>query len=510
MSFKRLRLHIKNEEGSGLVLALMTLLVLSVLGASLGAVTVGSFKLGDVNRDDTSVYYIAEAGANMAYEEMKAGVLEAYSKYDDAKGLFYQEIEDNNNGLIKSIEENTYEFEDQFGDTPTVSINFSDPEGSNPRKYTIISTGVVAGKTRTVEKQIEVSWFKKKSSQAIYIPDNASILSRSGTEVKNNGVSIIGDVHIDALGPPGFKATKEFDFNDTVYFHPELNGNYNKVTQGGIAKKTENLKTRDKPLPWSDYVTTVENVDFPDYSTYPYLSDAVINQDSSQHKVIDNGDILITDYRADNYLLNLEGDYRVNTLSINSNRTLNINTNNSIVNLVVNSLNIPQGNINIIDNGHLNLFVMNSFTFNGSSKINNSGRKEQFNLYYAGEDNITLSGNQYINGGVYIKKSGITLTGSGNVSGMIVSNGDEIEIRGGSINDVFLFAPKATISLKEGGKVRGVVVANQIYLDGGTKIEFSEISADQLIFESSTPSSGGTGNVDISQLIKTAPALEVN
>ncbi|MDZ7835806.1 MAG: pilus assembly PilX N-terminal domain-containing protein [Alkalibacterium sp.] len=71
MSFIKKCLYIKNEEGSGLVLALMTLLVLSVLGASLGAVTVGSFKLGDVNRDDTSAYYIAEAGANMAYEEME-------------------------------------------------------------------------------------------------------------------------------------------------------------------------------------------------------------------------------------------------------------------------------------------------------------------------------------------------------------------------------------------------------------------------------------------------------
>lgn len=52
----------QNEQGSALVYTLMVLLLLSLLGLSVGMVTVGSYKLSDSNRDYTSAYYIAELG----------------------------------------------------------------------------------------------------------------------------------------------------------------------------------------------------------------------------------------------------------------------------------------------------------------------------------------------------------------------------------------------------------------------------------------------------------------
>jgi len=510
MSFNYRQLHIKNEEGSGLILALMTLMVLSVLGASLGAITIWSYKLGDVNRDDTSAYYIAEAGANMAYEEMKNGVLKAYSDYPNAEGAFYSAIEDrgNENSIIRQIEKKSYTFSEQFGDKPTVKITISEPTGFNPKEYTILSTGEVAGKNRTVRKTVEVNWVGKDSAQNIYLPENASILSKSGTEVKNNGVTIIGDIHIDALGPPGFKATKEFEFNDIVYFHPDLEGNYNKVTQGGKAKK-ENLRTRDNPLPWKDYEKFVAEVSVPDYNAYSYVPNDSIYKDSNSHKVVDNGFININNYRANNYSLNLNDHSRGKKLTVSQDLTLNIDTNDKTINLVLDELDMPQGKINITGDGSLNLFVLNDVNFGGGSTVNKNGSTDKMNLYYFGSNRFTLAGSQYINGSVFIDQSDVTLTGSGNIGGNIVSNGENkiIEISGGSINNAFIFSPKSTVSLVQGAVVQGVVVADQIDLDGGAKIEFSEISTEYFPFKSS---SGSIDNTEGNELIKTSPAIEPN
>ena len=79
MNKEKLTKTLRNEDGAGLVLALMVLMVFAVLGVAVGAVTIGSHKLGDISRDNNSAYYIAEAGANLAYKEIEIGVMDAYN-----------------------------------------------------------------------------------------------------------------------------------------------------------------------------------------------------------------------------------------------------------------------------------------------------------------------------------------------------------------------------------------------------------------------------------------------
>lgn len=50
----------ENEQGSALVYTLMVLLLLSLLGMSVGMVTVGSYRLASETQDSTSAYYIAK------------------------------------------------------------------------------------------------------------------------------------------------------------------------------------------------------------------------------------------------------------------------------------------------------------------------------------------------------------------------------------------------------------------------------------------------------------------
>ncbi|SFC41253.1 hypothetical protein SAMN04488102_10684 [Alkalibacterium subtropicum] len=282
MSVKRLRLHIENEEGSGLILALMTLLVLSVLGASLGAVTVGSFKLSDANRDDTSAYYIAEAGANMAYEEMKEGVLSEYEN-DYSEGVFFDRVTDDN-GVIKNVEDKIknnkngsggpfYTFESQNGSIPSLTIAIEEiTKDGNKRGYMISSTGNVDGKKRTVKKPVEVTYVREDVE---LFPDNAAIIASGEIKLKK-GSKIDGDVivsNVSNLTVPGNSTEPEDSvsgsivspipnwkiYKDLARSFPEI-GQYVELPNTVNLDKNEDLYYRTDKLNLSDLTINGDGV----------------------------------------------------------------------------------------------------------------------------------------------------------------------------------------------------------------------------------------------------------
>ena len=163
MGIKHLR---EDEKGSGLVLTLMVLLVLSVLGVSIGTLTLGSYRLSDANRDDTSAYYVAEAGAVAAYEEIQSQVLSAYES-DATEGSFYDHV----STIVTSKNgQSSVDFGEQFGSDPTAKITTAKNDSKN---YTITSIGEVDGKKRTVTKQFTVNWVEEKYWRRRWITDTS-------------------------------------------------------------------------------------------------------------------------------------------------------------------------------------------------------------------------------------------------------------------------------------------------------------------------------------------------
>ena len=153
MGIKHLR---EDEKGSGLVLTLMVLLVLSVLGVAIGTLTLGSYRLSDANRDDTSAYYVAEAGAVAAYEKVQSGVLSAYEN-NATEGSFYDHV----STIVNAQNgQSSVDFGAQFGSKPTAKIATAQKDS---KTYTITSTGEVDGKKRTVTKQFTVTWVEKST-----------------------------------------------------------------------------------------------------------------------------------------------------------------------------------------------------------------------------------------------------------------------------------------------------------------------------------------------------------
>lgn len=516
MRKNKMKTILTEEEGSGLVLALMVLLVMSVLGASLGIVTVGSYQLGDINRDNNSAYYIAEAGANMAYEEIEKYVLKAYEDSNSSVS-FFEKMEkplgenNNENSMVYN------EFDSQIGNQPTATIKvMGGVINGESKQYTVESVGEVAGKTRTVQKDFDVTWKEKNhggGNTLPEIPSDTSIVVRNN--INFNGGYISGDIYIDSANKHSFRLGESGEFKGSniytkyphegkdIYVAPSWRINNPDPKYMEMVDKTK-LTTED--IIWEDYNKLVEGIVFPNPNNYSEVLEKKIERDSNIHYVIRNGNILINNYLADNYELIFTKDtLRANKLEITGDRTLKVSTGNKTVNLIVNELNMSQGKIEIIDNGTLNLYVLNKFTYGGSSKINQSRNPQQFNLFYGGNQKMTVGGDQYINGGVYISHANLILTGSGNFNGPILSNGTKVSINGGSINDILLFAPKANVTVDGGGQLKGILVADQLKLDGGARIEFREYDSSEFPF-GSNPEEGSNETPD--DLISTQPAIE--
>ncbi|MGB4922020.1 MAG: pilus assembly PilX N-terminal domain-containing protein, partial [Enterococcus aquimarinus] len=182
-----------NEEGSALVLTLMIFLVLTVLATSISFLTVGSFRLSDINRDGTSAFYIAEAGAKKAYEEASQEVMKTYEATTTTTSSdFYAALDAALDALFLNKE---LTFDKQFGDDAKANVTFTATD-SNPRKYTLTSTGSVGGKTRTVQKQFDVSWVDKGGSGGLpALPSEKTVLMTQGETTFRGSAKLEGDIH---------------------------------------------------------------------------------------------------------------------------------------------------------------------------------------------------------------------------------------------------------------------------------------------------------------------------
>ena len=77
------RFQKNNEYGFTLIAVLMVLVVLSILGLSINAIASNSVKTSTGERDDQSVFYIAEAGVVSGLYEIEGIVKQAFQDVND-------------------------------------------------------------------------------------------------------------------------------------------------------------------------------------------------------------------------------------------------------------------------------------------------------------------------------------------------------------------------------------------------------------------------------------------
>ncbi len=505
--------QIKNQRGSALALALFLVVIISILGISLLSVSSNSLKQVDYERKDQAVFYIAEAGMNLAKLEVKKELAKIQkSSYQQIKKW----IEDENinrksalppSCLTKAEAEAEYrrilysEFTTFKNDPPvsdshaisagkeatiTLDTNLPDtklPADGTPLLYriNIVSKGSIDGaKEREVTQEIEI-----KPS----LPFSEDVDCGDG-DGENNNVQPPGSF------PDGYAAFVSGNISITEGGSITGNVSLQKGTftlkggasvNGDISLENSNNIIADH---WLTYTTVPKlNIDpknylsptfFPDdkflaSKSLPYALKHTIGDQWNPYDVIDNQGNYNAPHtwRDPNYTLNLSSGsssikFRNFTVNTGNDFTIDVG-NNREVDIYIDNLDIKNGKIFIKGNGKLNIYAKNISNFIGP--FNQNGSSSQLNIYHQGSATINLDAHSKISGSFINKSSNMVLTSGAAIYGNIISGGRNIEISGGvPTNGQYIIAPNANINLKEGGSITGIVVADNISSSGGTRI----------------------------------------
>ncbi|MDG5767685.1 hypothetical protein QA596_09430 [Balneolales bacterium ANBcel1] len=172
--------------------------------------------------------------------------------------------------------------------------------------------------------------------------------------------------------------------------------------------------------------------------------------------------------------------HRVEEVAVGENRSMTLNIGNQDCVLHTRDLNMTQGNLNVVGDGTLTIYVENQFLLEGSSTLNQSGDSDKVMIYYAGSSEIGFGGDIQMNSNLFVKDADISVGGSNQLRGNIISGGDKITFSGsaGTVSRA-IFAPNADFVLEGSGYVRGAVVAKTFTASGESTVDFDdEFEAD--------------------------------
>nr|WP_319219417.1 polymer-forming cytoskeletal protein [uncultured Trichococcus sp.] len=539
MGIKHLR---EDEKGSGLVLTLMVLLVLSVLGVSIGTLAIGSYRLSDANRDDTSAYYVAEAGAVAAYAEIRSDVLRAYEN-NATSGSFYNNV----SAIVTSQNgQSAVDFGAQFGSEPTATIKTAQKDSTT---YTITSTGEVDGKKRTVTKELTVNWVEKNTGggglptlaakgavltkEDIKISDGVTINGNiytdgdvnipngnvNGNIYANGGVTITdgmlkGDIYTNSTKKNAFTIGGWINLRSSTLFHS------NQITAEEVLKYPKNytnfprLEAKDNVWDSSSYLpnfnayqSLLDQVQVPTETNtnFKKLPDKTIQKDQwNQYKVQDNGNLFLNNWMLDTYNLEIQDNIFFNKLVVGSGKTLTIDPMGGNHTILVNDLSVMSGTLNIVGEGTVTMVVTGKMAFNHTTYINNPGSSDQLVFIYTGSspdfEKITKMNAHVI---VLGNKGPVNIKGS-SINGVILTDNKNVSIEEYGASNMMLIAPDAKVSLSGGASVNGMVIADKFDISGGASLTYADVATTGFPFGSTEV----VADPDQEDIISSEPIIE--
>ena len=521
MGIKRLR---EDEKGSGLVMTLMVLLVLSVLGVSIGTLTLGSYRLSAANRDDTSAYYVAEAAAVDAYDDIQRSVLSAYES-NATEGSFNQHV----SSIVTSKNgQSAVAFGEQFGTEPTATIATTQ---NDTNSYTITSTGEVDGKKRTVTKPFTVNWIEKNTGSGgglPTLPEKTALLVDE--EMRLLGGTLNGNAYIQSTDNNAVKMGDYGEFTESTLHYssqttPDKLINYKEWFKNNLPKLSTEIQNIDFEL----YRGLISQVKVPTATITDFnrLTDETIKKDEwNSYKVLDNGNLLLNNWMLETYNLEVTDNIAFKKIIIESGKTLTIDTmggNRTIsvedlligsgtlnivgggtVTLVVNNLQLNSSNLNIVGDsavtfllndlqmtsssftiskeGTARMVVDGKMTFNHDLFINKAGTSDQLLLMYTGPtpnfNNITKM-NAHV---VVLGNKGPVNVDDSNINGVFLTDNNKVNFTSGNnkegASNIMLIAPNATASLSGSYSIKGTVIANKLELTESALLEYAEVKTD--------------------------------
>ncbi|MGQ4665720.1 PilX N-terminal domain-containing pilus assembly protein [Metabacillus halosaccharovorans] len=456
--FKR----IKNEEsGFALVAVLIVLLIISLLGITLIGTSAANIKMSSVERDYQATYYIAESGTTYVLNELTKilGDIDATNEND-----FFTEI----NEKLVDIPDSYSGFEKSFGEQPKANLDIYKLSSSNTiqacgnaeekqtQGYKIISEGEIGTRSRTVEKTFCVNWNTTgDGNSSIQLLDNTAVFSHNDIFLNS---TINGHIGTNSTNQAAIEVDWSASLNGSIYKVAEAKNNIVKKPQHMNFEKTFiNL-----PYPMN-YKDIVEFPSFPE--ELPTARNLKIEGGPANDMTINNNA----------YFQNI---------TVTSDRTLTIDVGNEDRVIRVNDLILNQGNIRITGSGKLTLYIENTFTITGGSKVNfnSSNGPEKLTIFYKGSSPIDTGGAVRLVGSLFAESADITIGGSAQITGNILTLGKKISINGaGSAANGLVFAPNAQVQLTGSGSVIGTVISDYFSINGGSWVTYKKINENILL-----------------------------
>ncbi|MFJ7661145.1 PilX N-terminal domain-containing pilus assembly protein [Lysinibacillus sp. NPDC097162] len=478
--------YIKQEKGYSLILVVLLVALISILGISLLTLTSNSLKISTSERDDQSVFYIAEGGLNKTKKNFEQLVLTTYDETrlifnklpakertpEKFKAHFVNAFDSSLNTLPSSV---TYE--EQFKQNPIAEITV-DQVNLEPLQYKINSVGTLGNKNRIVAQTITIDLGNGTSTGSTFTNTSAihaiKNIELGGGTFNGDVVSDSGKISITQGGT---------NIKGKIGVTPE---NFSKPSWMNISNEfIGNIAFPENILP-----SFPESL-FSNLSSKPHTKSIQVTIDGKKTQLnLDNNSIKIDGGGNGNIngvakfsgVLPLTQDMYLKNFTVASNRVLTIDVGDSDKNLYIDNFAFnEQGNFNIIGSGKLNIYIKDSFKFMGSSTMNNSGSFENLNLYYNGSSNMEFAGDSRTKASIYVKTASIKIDGSGSIQGSIYSGGPSISIGGGSFNhNTYIYAPNAEVKLSGSGTVIGGIMAYNVKSSGNPTVTYQKNSSSDI------------------------------
>lgn len=422
-----------NEKGYTLVIVLMVLVVMSVLGIGLMTTTANTMKLADSERIDQATYYIAEAGLVQKREELNRKIDEAFKTINETykalpnkekakykfKEHFYAEAEKN---IAEATKNDVFEdYEVHFGKKPKSTITLTQDK-SDSNKYLIESLGEIGNQSRKVSQEFTVLL-------------NVTVSEVSETYVPEYALHVIDNII--------------------------MSGNIN-ITGSDIATES--------PEP---YVVVPNNLivdkDKPITAILPLFPEENYN---ILERLEPSDSKISTCKNNKSELIFLDNDMKLNTLENKCNLTIDVGDTDK--KLLINNLNIMNGNIILKGRGKLEMYVKNNISINGDVNINTPQDTSKLMVYYKGSQGLTMSGSHNIFGSLYAQSADITISGNSGFQGNIYTGGKNVTISGRTnANKQLFFTPNAHVTLSGNTDLTGAIIAKSFTASGNISIEYA-------------------------------------
>ena len=522
------------ESGYILVGVLLAVTILAVVGTSLVTLSTSSVKTSSAERDNQAVYYIAEAGLNHLANEFEQAVEEIYEKdHVKTEADFYSEI-DKFNDL--PVEYNI--FEKVNDDKPKALLDIEKIDGETGL-YKMTSTGYIGDEKRSVTQEVQVEWRDKYDEVESESPITPIIntppfaVFTSGQFTMSNG-TIIGDIGT---------ISEEANAIDISSGGPTLNGKIY-VPNGNeqIVSQAHYLNFEIDEIDSTCEIPSLPPFpdEFPDIPRgYSKPTDKSYGNQHNQTYYIKDRNLLISHWLLNNFTLDITENLEFNNILVSNagftlnvgNDSRNIVANNLKINgngvmkikedvnmyikdtltmdnntklifsgdknlLVVDNLNLVNGNIDIEGSGKLTIYVKNNLKMVGRN-INKESKVKDLEIYYAGSSKPEIGGDTKIYGNLYVKQADIEFGAGNRIQGMLLSGGKSIKIKGGSSNIAqMFFAPNAHVEFSGGGNLKGKVIAKNFTISGGGTVDFTAPDIDDDLFNPDLPDDSEGGSSD--------------